>query len=275
MGGYVRRIAVIKQLKQGFGVMDAPLSGLVRCECYGGVFRAEVSMIGFAPLIEGKWICAVKSGEVVESFDCPTCERPSQIDLSKGFVSLICFVKTETVPVASAVSGACGDDLLLLKEIVKRQEQPYCDEAIAEVNYYELDSVDAGGDSRKEQAQIAQRDEVPKDENASCAFQKQNFYQTVKGEVDRLFATYPKEENLAVAIKESKWVKIEEEKGKIYAFGALYEGGNVKYLCYAVPANDTTPPPALQKYCAFVPTKDGGYFVSFQNAETGETVYYK
>ena len=58
---------------------------------------------------------------------------------------------------------------------------------------------------------------------------------------------------------------------------AEYESGKVKYVCYALLAEDkNNPPEEIKEVCAFVPTSPlqeaKGFFVIFQSASSGECI---
>ncbi len=156
--GYTKNIAVIKGIKDGFSVDGGALSGLVKAEKYGAKLRVEVSLINFAPLTEGKYVCALSDGKSTVVVEDGEFEGQSDVNTENGFAALICYVKGQVFPIASAVCGNNHDITLKLKAEVEREEnlkaaqtavsekaaknesaaqQEYEDEAIAEVNYYE------------------------------------------------------------------------------------------------------------------------------------------
>ena len=60
------------------------------------------------------------------------------------------------------------------------------------------------------------------------------YYLSVKGEIDQLFANYPKDETLCGAFSCSEWVRIKgSETDPKYLVGVLYDDGRAKYICYA------------------------------------------
>ncbi len=290
MSGYVKRIAAVKQIKDGFSTSGAPLAGLVKAEKYGGQLSVECSLLNFAPLSEGKYTCAVTDGNVVEIFDCPSGERQSALDLSLGFAAVICFVKGGVQAIASAVNGAMGIALISLKnavetaEVKEQKTKPeenvadaeYHDEAIAEVNYYELEGVKDGGDDIAAEEEEEDGNTSQKDENAGGACrEKQDFFQKIEGEVTRLLSEYPKESALCEAIENSDWVKIDYGEGKYYVFGVIYAEGRAQMLCFGVPAEESEPPESLKGLAIHIPTESGGYFITCQNAQTGKAIKMK
>lgn len=195
MGGYTKNIAVIREIKAGFSADGGALSGLVKCERYGGEIKIEVTYINFAPLSEGRYVCAVSDGEHLQVVENGLFEGSSPVDTSKGFAALICFVNGGVSAVASAVSGNFHGVTLGIREQVERlenaaaQQKPqqkargvakqtgagiYNDEAIAEVNYYEFAETDAGGGAVRKGAQKEKDGRAAyENETAVGAFQKE------------------------------------------------------------------------------------------------------
>ena len=110
--------------------------------------------------------------------------------------------------------------------------------------------------------------------------EKQDFFENMKPQIEKILNKNPIEENLQNIFPKSKWVKVDyEEEGDYYVFGIVYdESDNAKFVCYGVPAIfEETPPQELTGYPFFVPLSeeksDGfGYWITFQDAETGDAV---
>ena len=109
--------------------------------------------------------------------------------------------------------------------------------------------------------------------------EESDFYHKLKPQIDKLFENNPLEKNLEEMIPSSKWVKVEyEDDGDFYVFGLIYEGDNIKYVCYGVPAIfEEEPPKELSGYPIFLPLdrnneKGFGYWLTYQDAETGEAI---
>ena len=104
------------------------------------------------------------------------------------------------------------------------------------------------------------------------------FFNKLKPQIDKLFQNHPAEEHLQQLIPSSKWVRVEfEDDGDFYVFGLLYdEDGQVKYVCYGVPAVfEQQPPKELSGYPIWLPLgkEEGfGYWLTYQDASTGQPV---
>lgn len=177
MAGYLKRIALIKTVSKGFSSDGGELSGLVKCEVYAGFLKVELSLVNFAPLAEGKYRCGVSDGKQVLVFDEAVFETQVDFDLSAGFAALVCFCKDGCVKaVASAVCGDNRGEVAAIESAVAEQEKAdiapsvaYEDEAIAEVNYYELEVGKGGGAVRADKEEEKVGRAVGEDEEDSCA----------------------------------------------------------------------------------------------------------
>ena len=151
MSGYAKRIALIKTLKSGYSADGGPLKGLVRCEAYADFLKIETSLINFAPFSEGVMRIGVSDGRTIVVFEGISRESQTPFDLSGGFACLICYCRAgDVLPVACAVSGDMQGWLSDIESAIRQSEMPesaqhaYDDEAIAEENYYELETSESG-----------------------------------------------------------------------------------------------------------------------------------
>ena len=298
MGGYTKNIAVIRELKNGFSADGGALTGLVKAEKYGAKLRAEVSLINFAPLTEGRYVTAISDGAHTQILDNGIFEGYSDVDTSAGFAALVCFVNGNVSPIASAVCGNFQSAALGIKEIIERAETPapsaapnesaYEDEAIAVENYYEYEQVVADGGAVREDKKEKKDGRKPDQNEAGSAHVKSHrrtdglargecFYERMKGEIDKLLSTYPAEGRLEKTVENSRWVKINYGGEKFYVFGIIYQNKTPQYICYGVPTNNSRrPPESMKGLASFIPASaDGGnegFWVMYQDAATGASV---
>ncbi len=108
---------------------------------------------------------------------------------------------------------------------------------------------------------------------------KSSFIGDIKGQIDDLFKNNPKESFLEEMIPNSKWVRVEfDGEGDYYILGLIYEGENIKYVCYGVPGiYQKTPPKQLSGYPVWFPLDNEkresfGYWLTYQDAESGESI---
>lgn len=105
------------------------------------------------------------------------------------------------------------------------------------------------------------------------------FFDEVKQQINELFESYPEEDFLKQIIPNSKWVRVDYEgKGEYYVVGLIYEEGDLKYICYGVPGlYQAKPPVELEGIAQWLPLdtekpEDYGYWISYQDANSGENI---
>lgn len=106
---YVKKMCILRQVKQGFSGDGKALSGLVKVEQYGKNLAVEVSIINFAPLVLGEYYCLLsdekRNTEMLPLRGKSLFNILSDMDVSKGFCAVVCYVKNEIVPIAYGVNG--------------------------------------------------------------------------------------------------------------------------------------------------------------------------
>ena len=303
---FIKKMCVLRQIKQGFSGDGKSLTGLIKVEQYGENISVEVSVINFAPLLSGEYYCIIADHfdrtEILPLRGKSLFNILSPLNLSLGFCGIICFVKNDVVPIACGINGNKTYEFKKLLETLKEKLTPYKtaptppappsyeDEQIAENNYFLEAKYEQDSDSKSIPNAFAKTDgfeteenvqAIAKDEDAprvedGFARDSDGYYQSIKHEIDELFAKYPKDERLKKIFPYSNWVKICEE-GKEYLVGVLFESLKAKYICYALPTQTDVPPDNLKEVCVFIPSsyfeETIGFFVIFQSTTTGECIH--
>ena len=303
---YVRKLCILKQLAQGFASDGRTVSALLVAEKFGGRLSLALSLIGFAPVTQGRYrllVCDEK-GET-QVFDVPSpaggnFKRECAFDLSGGFCAIVCHVDGSAKP---AAFGKCGEKTYDVKrlcatldEAEKKQERiVYDDEIVATENYYEFERTAPPApaaeeaEEKDEKDAEKERETCPQDEDAQGVRggtdtadvredARTRYYDQVKGELDALFEAHPAEEELQKRIPLSRWAKVTFSRNKYYTVGVISDETGARYICYGVPAEKRdAPPPALSGLCSFLPLSvfepDGrGYWMMYQDAVTGKSI---
>lgn len=106
---FVKKMCILRQVKQGFSGDGKTLSGLIKIEQYGKNLSVEVSVINFAPLSSGEYYCllADKKGrtEMLPLRGKSLFNIVSELNAEEGFCGVICFVKNGIVPIAYGFNG--------------------------------------------------------------------------------------------------------------------------------------------------------------------------
>ncbi len=283
---YEKRLCILKQIKMGFSADGAPLQGAVYCERLGSTLTVTPRIAGLAPVEGGRYMLAVQAGGRCFCFglkgngELRAENAPSVAD---GFSALLCFVKGEPEPVAFGRCGNAPEDFSpLLKAFggeCEREESPapsgeprsaaagYDDEAIAETNFYGERENDPPAEELSEAS--APQTAEPRDAHPfRLSRGGHTYYDRIAARLQAAFEKYPHDGALTAAIPRSEWVRT--ERGLL---GIVYAEGAPRYLCVALKEE---PPAEAQEAAMFVPvgpySEEEGYYVVFQDADTGEYV---
>ena len=106
---YVKKMCILRQIKQGFSGDGKALSGLIKIEQYGKNLAVEVAIINFAPLVSGDYYCLLSDNKGKTEMLCLRGKSLfnilSDLDISGGFCGIVCYVKNEVVPIAYGING--------------------------------------------------------------------------------------------------------------------------------------------------------------------------
>lgn len=124
------------------------------------------------------------------------------------------------------------------------------------------------------------KSETANDELSRFESGKHKFYDMISDQLKELFDRFPREDNLAKLVDNSKWVKINTEiDNKYYVVGIISSNNDIKYICYGVPGSyNIEPPIEMRDYSQWLPTDitnpySNGYWVMYQDADSGENVF--
>ncbi|MBQ8291104.1 MAG: hypothetical protein IJX88_01155 [Clostridia bacterium] len=196
---YVKKMCILRQVKQGFSGDGKALSGLIKVEQYGKNLAVEVSIINFAPLASGEYYCLLSDGkgktEMLALRGKSLFNILTDLDVSYGFCAIICYVKTEIVPIAYGINGNGSYDWKSIlnatlppifpqnreetvataapeyaEEIEEAEfSESYDDEGLAKDNYYEEEKneqvgvSEAVGNARTQSADTGEREKTGAD----------------------------------------------------------------------------------------------------------------
>ena len=106
---------------------------------------------------------------------------------------------------------------------------------------------------------------------------QENCYLKIKDKLNNLLNSHQEFNELNSVFDESKFVKIQYDDTRFYIVGAIYEKGDIKYVCYGVKGEYNSMPKELDGYCRFVPKNcfdlyGDGYYLIFQDAKNGKII---
>lgn len=294
---FSRRIAVLKQLNGGFSANGGEVSGVVRAENYADGVAIELSLINFAPLEEGRYVCAFFDGQSAEILECADNFFIAGKSAQKGFAFLVFFARGNAVPVALASCGEIKVDVGAITRIIDQKENPltsktqtYSDDAIAEDNYYEYESgkddcamlqdkkeeKSGQGAFENEENCVDEQTDKGEKERVTGGLAKGAFFERVSAEVEKIFLENERACDLENTIENSAWAKIDYGDGKNYVFGVVKDGETPLYFCYGVPSqNPDVCPKSMVGLGVYIQTETGGYWVMYQDAKSGVSLEIK
>ena len=250
---YIKKMCILRQVKQGFSGDGKALSGLIKAEQYGRNLAVEVSIINFAPLASGEYYCILSDGsahaETLPLRGKSLFNILTDMNISNGFCAVICFVKDSVTPIAYGVNGNGSYNWKSIlnaalppsfrekappKIEIEEQAQAtattdtYDDETVATDNYYEEkndEQNEPAQDSKNAPPTPTSQDEnaqtgtnAPQDGDAPHVLHPfttdtDGYYRAVKSEMDELMQKYPKDDTLNGAFSCSEWIRVKGEEG--------------------------------------------------------------
>ena len=176
---YVKKMCILRQARQGFSGDGKALSGLIKIEQYGKNLSIEVSVINFAPLISGEYYCLISDGkgktEMLSLRGKSLFNILSDLDISRGFCGVICYVKNDVVPVAYGINGNGSYDWKAILNSALPPVFPKSETAVAETIEW-VENVENGQNGQNEPTVYALNEKKPSaydDETVAT----ENYYQ--------------------------------------------------------------------------------------------------
>lgn len=181
------------------------------------------------------------------------------------------------------IPGAPSPQVPLAPAVPLPDREGYDDEALAADDYFRGKRDVCEGDENETAACGGQRETAQKEggrlsgkDGAGDVFppfrvaRGTTYYESVREKLEEAFRKYPKDTRLSGTFPHSEWVN-----AGAALLGIVYEEGLPRYLCLAAEGKDG-PPEEMKGEGVFVPlnpfSEDEGFYVLFQDAETGETV---
>ena len=329
---FFKKSIVLKQTEKGYSLDGKHLSGIARVEIESGVCDFYLTLINALTLTDATFKAGILNGKAITVLELG--KRPSSAHFSldgfkeKDGFAVGLFVEKDDIPITvafakdsscdltltdfkKAIAEKCLSDRKTKQKTVSFAEEtkpeqstllktPYDDEAVATVNYYDLDGENNEFLDLKEKEDVRYKNELPFIDSQEKAQQvadlpncfsdeadldfrtelkeEQPYYRTVEKELDNIFGKFPAETCLENMFPESRFAKINYSNDKYYVVGLIKERGAEKYICYGVPGTySPEPPKELKGYCSFIPLSvfclDGeGYWMMFQDAVSGKCI---
>lgn len=233
---FIKKMCILRQVKQGFSGDGKSLSGLIKAEQYGKNIAIEVSVINFAPLSSGEYYCLLadckNKTELLPLRGKSLFNIVSDLDLSGGFCGVICFVKNDVVPIAYGVNGNKTYNFKeLVRTISPSIEEEGLDERLAfSDKSNEIEETVKADDLKKDEITTQEIEEsettvpVRKDDYDDETVASENYYQREENTDERVEFTKSDDH---VRVESDDQAKSEQERtcGK--------EDGDAQNVCHA------------------------------------------
>ena len=161
--------------------------------------------------------------------------------------------------------------------IKQTEEKPQCENCIYRKTFYTEQEKHCLKESENNTydencSEILTSEINEKEQNNSL----KSFYEIVAPKLEEIFEINPPCEELNNLVPSSRWATIVVSESEKYYVGIIYENMQVKFIAYAVDGiYSPTPPSRLEQNAQWLPSNSlfpekNGYWLMFQNAETGE-----
>lgn len=268
---FSKRILILTPLDKSFAESGKELCGMVKLVSYGNKTDVKVFVTN-ARHLDGDWFFAVAFDDRV--FVNKLTSMNAGFSLSEQNLSNVsCLVTYRDKKCYSVMSASCGVSSVtrlvasadeLTRESAATVYERYLD-GVTDF-YPKLDVETIKNNSNKRYKSV---------EDYSDAFERfyasggvENYYQSVKNEIFKVFVSFPPYFPLTRRYKDSFFVRIDfPSSNKYFVLGVLQQNGAVKYICYGLPAGDKQ---IDDKDFVLVKDETQCFWMLFQDAVTGQ-----
>lgn len=275
---YCKRILILQQSNKRFAARNKELCGLVKLvnnskeytDVTVFVTNADVSMLG-------EWWVVLGFGRMrhVKQLDTlNNCNFTLPLQPLENVSCLLVKREDRCYEAARAYMGENTCDMLyrqmetlILPQAEVEQSSAYEQFVASTDNFYE------GVDVTKLKLQADERYKSVGD--YSTAFERyyasggnRDYYQSVKSEISKVFLQFPPYYPLIRKYKESFFVRIDfPSSDKYFVLGVLQSKGQIRYICYGLPAEKEG---FSDKDFVYVDNAPVSFWMLFQDATTGQ-----
>ena len=273
---YSKRILILQQTNPRFSERNKELCGLVKLINNGADTNATVFVTNADTRVLGEWWLLVGFGRTYFARKLDTLNNANFTLPVQSLDKVSCLlVKREDkcYEVARAYIGENVCDVLtrqmeeLVRSVTFEDASAYEQFVASTQNFYD------GMDVQKLKVQADERYKSVSE--YSSAFERfyasggtADYYESVKQEISRVFVQFPPYFPLIRKYQESFFVRIDfPSSDKYFVLGVLQQKGQIRYICYGLPAEKET---ISDKDFVFVDNSPVSFWMLFQDATTGQ-----
>lgn len=274
---FAKKVLILTAIDNSYAISGQQVCSMVRLVSNG---EQDVIVTTFVTNIDitkgGQWYVVVSSGDTIHSHKLDTfsnCQCKMNIADLNNVCCMVVVIDTSCHIVSQSTLGNISTSNMTssnLYSLITNGNIPpsnYEQFVASTVNYYEDVPVTQFVNNADIKYQLV--------DNYSNAFERyyasggtDNYYDTVKAELTKLFVQFPPYYPLINKYKDSYFVRIDFVRSdKYFVMGVLQKEGQVKYICYGLPANGNNHP---DKDFCYIKGEKSDYYMLFQDAVTGQ-----
>ncbi len=248
---------------------------------------------------ETKGTLVLKIGENILAFDKQNSEFEFETIFHDLNLPTACIICDDKILVTAKTENFVGDFDDILDEFKKLKNQEnqtkFFNEESKELNNNDFNQnlgnfEDVKNNVKKLEKNLKNSENFEKNQkNASKNLKSlsenidetYNFFDEIHEQFDELFNSNKPFLELEEKIENSKWVKVyaKSDFSNHYILGKIFDDEKLKFICYGIPteSEDVLLDDDLKPYAQWFPfeidgVKGSGYFLTYQDAKTGENV---
>ena len=272
---YCKRILILQQTNARFAEVGKQLCGMVKLVNSANQTTVTTFVTNVNGKSGGEWWLLLNLGGKCISHRLQKLSGDSFALKHFSLEEVACLLVNKEQTFCEVARAHLGKDGLCTKLVEymqtlhKQTLTQYEQFVSATNNFYPELSVDVGSLKKSAQARYKVVEEY------SDAFERfyasggaSNYYQTVKEEIVKVFVQFPPYYPLINKYKNSFFVRVDfPSSDKYFVMGVLQFEGNIKYICYGLPAEKEG---ISDKDFVFVQGNPTSFYMLFQDANTGQ-----
>ncbi len=267
---YSKRILILSQCEKLFAENGKELCGMAKLVTAGDKTEVNVFVTN-ARSVEGEWFFIMSFGEKLYVHRLKTFNDVFTIS-AQNLTNVSCILVYKQNKCYCVCRASCGNADTL--RLVQSMEKLICESATFYERYLDdtenyYPAVDVSAWKQKANSRYKSV------EDYSTAFERyyasgsdENYYQSVKNEIAKVFVAFPPYYPLSQKYKNSFFVRIDfPDSEKYFVLGVLQQNGVVKYICYGLPAEKHD---ISDKDFVLIDGGTAKFWMLFQDAVTGQ-----
>lgn len=265
-----KRVIILQEVDNSYAISGTKLCGMVRITGTGSMATITAFVTNVDSSSYGSWYIALCSGSSIythklDTFNNSTCVLPIGDSMDIACVLVKCDSTAHIV--AEGTTGSGRLDSLSASAVWDSIDSTQYEKQLAVTDNYYDQGIQAMRTSVDDKYKLI--------ESYSTAFERyyasgqtDSYYDSVKADILRLFVKFPPHYQLMKLYPDSFFVRIDfRDSQQYFAMGVIQQSGVVRYICYALPAEDSV---CQDKDFSYIESGGVGYYILYQDASNGQ-----